>query len=336
MNTEEREKFWDVLKDLHDNSEESMRRLSEVSKLPRFLCRFRSVSENSLQQLQENKLFFSSADYYDDPFDTYFYINYDKLASDLNKIHKEISEGKGEIIDKFSNFVSNTGESPDKIINALPKEPFEPSIIKDKLRKVRDMVQQGLFSICFCEDPYNETLWLKYANNYSGFVQIYDFEHSDTILCGKEEYCQNCNAAKNFPYIYPIYYSDEKYDASNYALGKWLIDNILNNNYNFPPNYLNFLINLLTGSIMWDIERISLIKKKCHENDQEWRMIRPEINKERSFVKMKPCKIIIGLRTPKYERRLIVSAAQIAGIKEIHELKINDKDELVSEPITEE
>mgnify|MGYP007025209453 CR=1 FL=1 len=44
---------------------------------------------------------------------------------------------------------------------------------------------------------------------------------------------------------------------------------------------------------------------------------------QRSCVKMKPCKIIVGLRTPQYERRLIVSAATIAGIQEIHELYIN-------------
>lgn len=29
------------------------------------------------------------------------------------------------------------------------------------------------------------------------------------------------------------------------------------------------------SSLMWEIERISLIKKKCYEYDQEWRMIRP-------------------------------------------------------------
>ena len=43
------------------------------------LCRFRSVNKNTLQQLQDNKLFFSSADRYDDPFDTYFYIDYAKI-----------------------------------------------------------------------------------------------------------------------------------------------------------------------------------------------------------------------------------------------------------------
>lgn len=95
----------------------------------------------------------------------------------------------------------------------------------------------------------------------------------------------------------------------------------------------NTALAALNSLLVWEIERISLIKRKCHEHDQEWRMIRPEVDEQRSCVKMKPCKIIIGLRTPQYERRLIASAATIAGIQEIHELFINDSDNLDSRPI---
>ena len=81
MDNKEREKFWNVLKDLHNNDEVSMNMLTEVSKRPETLCRFRPVSEHSLQQLQENKLFFSSSDHYDDPFDTYFYTDVDQILN---------------------------------------------------------------------------------------------------------------------------------------------------------------------------------------------------------------------------------------------------------------
>ena len=77
------------------------------------------------------------------------------------------------------------------------------------------------------------------------------------------------------------------------------------------------LYNYVYSDLMWEAERISLIKKKCHEYDQEWRMIRPAIMEKQSFIKMKPCKVIIGMKTPEYECRLIVSAAVNAGIKEI-------------------
>lgn len=78
MNHQERKQFWNVLMKTKDTSSESLAALNARYTLPQWLCRFRTVSESSLHQLQDNKLYFSSADYYDDPFDTYFYIDYDK------------------------------------------------------------------------------------------------------------------------------------------------------------------------------------------------------------------------------------------------------------------
>ena len=76
MNQDERKKFWDVLLTMHDAAPEHLQQLQKTIIVPNTLCRFRAVNENSLAQLQENKLYFSTADYYDDPFDTYFYVNY--------------------------------------------------------------------------------------------------------------------------------------------------------------------------------------------------------------------------------------------------------------------
>ena len=86
----------------------------------------------------------------------------------------------------------------------------------------------------------------------------------------------------------------------------------------------------------WEAERISLIKKKCHEYDQEWRMIRPQIAPGRTYVKMRPCTVITGLRMPEYQRRLVRSAAKVAGISDIREMYIDDSDRLNSRPTKEE
>ena len=80
MDARGRENFWNVLKDIHDNNEQNVKKLMDASPWPEKLCRFRPVNEHSLQQLNENKMFFSSADHYDDPFDTYFYINVSQMV----------------------------------------------------------------------------------------------------------------------------------------------------------------------------------------------------------------------------------------------------------------
>ncbi len=329
MDNNERKKFWDVLKNLHNNDEASISMLTEASKRPETLCRFRPVNEHSLQQLQENKLFFSSANHYDDPFDTYFYIDVDQMVPVYEEMRKDLLEGNTEFTDKLHQIAKHTDQEPEIFVNMLSNEALDFAQLKGQLTMVRNSIQRRLFSICFCEDPYNETLWLKYANNYSGFVQIYDFTCPETFMCGTETACLNCISAKERPYTYPVYYSDMRYDATKYALGIWLMEKIeKQNNMALAP-----LHEYVKSSLIWEIERICLIKRKCHEYDQEWRMIRPAMFEQRSCVKMKPCKIIVGLRTPQYERRLIVSAATIAGIQEIHELYINDSDKLDSRPI---
>ncbi|MCM1530581.1 MAG: DUF2971 domain-containing protein [Alistipes sp.] len=244
-------------------------------------------------------------------------------------MRKSLLEGNAEIVNALHQIALAAGKHPDELVKMLSNEFLDFTKFKGQLMGIRNSIQRKLFSICFCEDEYNETLWLKYAGNYSGFVLVYDMESPDTFMCGKEEQCQNCNSAKERPYIYPVYYSDVRYDATKYASGIWLMEKIeQQNNMALLPFY-----KYVYSTLVWEAERISLIKKKCHENDQEWRMIRPAISEQRSCIKMKPSRVIIGLRTPDYESRLIVSAAVNAGIQEIHKLYINDSDILSSSPI---
>lgn len=332
MNNADREAFWNVLKDLHDNSEGSMKSLIAASTWPKHLCRFRSVTEHSLQQLNENKLFFSSANYYDDPFDTYFYINIKQLKSIYEQLRNILDEGNSDFINQLHMLASAIGLNPEGFVSSLSSSSLDFSSLKAKFSDVRSYIQRGLFSVCFCENPYNETLWLKYAANYTGFAQVYDMESHSTFMCGKEDVCKNCTFAEIRPNIYPVYYSDNRYDATRYAMGVMVLDWIKGqSNTALEPLYQRVL-----SSLMWEPERISLIKKSCHEFDQEWRMIHPIMSAQRPCIKMMPSKVIIGLRTPDYESRLIVSAAVNAGIKQIHKLYINDADELDSKPVPSE
>lgn len=332
MNSADREKFWNVLKNLHDSDEENVKGLILSSPWPKYLCRFRPASENALKQLNDNRLFFSSANHYDDPFDTYFCINLEQMIPAYKEMRKALYDKDEMFLTLLRKIAVFAGQDPDKFVDMLSAETPDFTETHGKLLEVRTSIQKRLFSICFCENPYNETLWLKYAQNYSGFVQVYDMEDPNTFLCGKDEACRECSSAKARPNIYPVYYSDERYDATQYALGVYLMEKI--NQQNDPA--LKPLWDLIVSRFMWEPERISLIKKKCHEYDQEWRMIRPTMSEQRSFIKMKPSKVIIGLRTPECTSRKIVSAAVNAGISEIHKLYINDSDQLDSKPVPNE
>lgn len=73
MNHSEREQFWQTLCSLPGNDIVAEReQLFKSIKYPKLLFRYRPVSTKSLEALRTNRLYFSSANYYDDPFDTFF------------------------------------------------------------------------------------------------------------------------------------------------------------------------------------------------------------------------------------------------------------------------
>ena len=83
MDQNDREQFWQTLCSLPGNDIVAEReQLFKSIKYPKLLFRYRPVSTKSLEALRTNKLYFSSANYYDDPFDTFLHI-------DIEAIRKE-------------------------------------------------------------------------------------------------------------------------------------------------------------------------------------------------------------------------------------------------------
>ena len=320
MDNLEREAFWNALCNIHDNTSEHIQALVSTIKMPNTLCRFRTVNENSLTQLQNNKLYYSSADYYDDPFDTFVRVDYERVKNLYTALSKIVNSDDSSILSMLKTLEPFIGMKAEQYIKYLREHPLDLSSFPDRIRQIRTIIQKNLFSICFCEDELNETLWLKYADNYKGFVLVYDFKNEGTFLCGKSDECKNCRSLVEKPSVYPVYYSEMAHDATQFALTCMLWAE----GGRIPPEVFAVSYN----NVMWEAERVSLIKKECHHFDKEWRMIRPTMASDRTCIKMKPKTIILGLRMPNYERMLVISAAKLAGIDNIEELYINDSDRL--------
>ena len=85
---------------------------------------------------------------------------------------------------------------------------------------------------------------------------------------------------------------------------------------------------------MWERERTTLIKKKCHEYDEEWRMIVGGQIKPPIMMEWIPSGIILGLRMESTEENLVVNIARDAGIKNIYKSIIDSKNRLNAVPVT--
>jgi len=323
MDAAGRKAFWDTLCSLNSYDHESMQKLIKASPCHQELCRFRAVNESSLLQLQDNKQFFSTANYYDDPFDTHFYINF-ALIQELYDAAMDLNNGGNDGVLKDLLGQLGLKEDADTIIQNLKVTPLDINNFSVSLKNTREMIKRQIYSICFCENPLSETMWLKYADHHKGFAQVYDFNDPNTRLFDSETNCVNCGVRNHPPMIFPIYYSDTACDATMYALTILFRD--VFKDISLQSSQLAF--NLYYYATLWQPEKVSLIKRKCHQYDQEWRMLLSTPYSNRPYIRLKPKNILIGLRTPEYQRQQILSAARIAGIEEIHQVVINDNNQL--------
>ncbi len=314
MNVQEFELYWNTLLsftgDVKYVDYEREELLSAI-KYPASLYRFRSVSENSLSALQNNRMYFSSADYYDDPFDSYLRADIQKLAQIVNDAKRNPHSILPVLEQEYSS-LTMFGIDIDKV---------NFSSFKGDVHKFREMLQQHLYSICFCENVENEVIWLKYAENHRGFV----LEYPITEPWKKELWEQEPHSN-----ILPVYYSDEPYDAYRYAVLSLVMSLLRCDNYNDFDLYVRALFQ----PTCWENTKISIIKKKCHKYDKEWRIVPAITLEERKSIQKKPQSVTIGLRTSEEDKQKIISAAQVAGITEFYKMVIDDHDNFVRKPLS--
>lgn len=328
MTHDEREKFWNTIcslpgRDICAEREE----LLKTIKFPKYLYRYRPVNTKNLEALRTNRLYFSSANYYDDPFDTFLHIDIEELKKEYLSILRfdENAENKINYVNSLLGGILNKEQLSQFNLESL-KYAQSSNVVDEFLSfalALRSELKKDVWSVCFSENGFNESLWLKYADQHKGFVLIYDLENDDNYLCGKQQKCCYCGI-KNFGTpLYPIYYSDSPYNATNFAKFVMLRKAGELTKVSIPKEIYESL-----GAMLWEIERITLIKKECHKYDEEWRMITGCQMKPPILMEWIPSGLILGLKMDLAEENLVVSLAKAAGIKNIYKSYINAKNEL--------
>ena len=324
MNNKDRKVFWDTLCSLKGvDIDQEAKILRSTIKAPKKLYRLRPVTINSLDSLRTNTMYFSTADYYDDPFDSYSYIDWEFIKKRIQNSYNDTSN-----VEQLAKTIhSKTNVPIENSIAAIKSLSLEQwiNITTVILSEARSEIQKRQLSICFTEQCNNEVLWLKYASNHKGFALEYQIS---------EDFLFIDNNSLFHYFLYPIYYSNQKYDASEYA------ENVA---FQIMARYSNpilksYILNN-TPILNWHYERIGLIKHKCHEHDREWRILYPfimqsqDIKIQRPKIERKPSSVIIGIRTGIPEKNLIISSAKEAGIPKIYQLRIDKSGKFVKELI---
>ena len=321
MNTKERLEFYKFLNENKDNSNIDF---SPVIKYPKNIFRYRPINTNSLSALLENKLYFSSSNYFDDPFDTNIYVDISKIEELIGKYIKEnVFDVKMLLLELENNGIKVKSQLLENIDINLSDIRNK---LKDFLENIRNEIKKQTYSACFSESEFNETLWLKYADNHRGFVVEYDIRQGK-ILCGEKEKCLKC-VNNFFISLYPMIYTDEKYDATEFSKIYLLIKSL--ELLNLKGDLYYKLIQDINDNFKLDRQLISLVKKKCHEHDLEWRILGLAcVNDNKPIFKYwKPKSITLGLRTKASDKKLIKEISLKAGIDKIYEIYIDENGDL--------
>ena len=298
---------------------------------PPVLFRYRSITPQQLAALQNNRIYFSTPNHYDDPFDTHLHIN----ASLLNEHVLSFLQDHFDESD-LERYIRATFQLSSSDYSAF----FSSMSFQEKIAKVKDMainpgllralVQQNTYSVCFSDSVTNETLWLKYADQHRGFTLAYDLRCFAPPL-------RSASSSATCSAVLPVAYTDEKFDATAFAeqIMKWSLlhrsqsqaDDLAIEKYRLLEKETNSAKNL------WDTYRIALIKKRCHEYDAEWRIfLHGSSIQLPAYIEVKPTAVILGLRTSPSDKELVAGIAGLAGIHQIYEIYVNDQDDLDAKP----
>ena len=328
MNNKDRKVFWDTLCSLQGvDIDKEAELLRKTIKMPKNLYRFRPVTISSLDSLRTNTMYFSTADHYDDPFDSFSHIDWANVNNQIRSQYNDISklQNTAELIHNAFNIPADNVISTIKSVSSDQWVNYSTYI----LELTREEIQKRQLSICFTEQCNNEVLWLKYASNHKGFALEYKVS-DDSLLF-------NYNGIQHHYFLYPIFYSNNKYNATEYAqnIAFQIMASMSNSDLR------DYILNNVPV-LKWHYERIGLIKHKCHEHDKEWRILYPIIMpsqmiiNQRPKMEWKPNSVIIGLRTETSEKNLIISLAKEAGIPKIYQLRIDKSGKFVKELIYNE
>lgn len=325
MNNEERQIFWETLCSLDGaNPEEDCNRIRTAIQFPKFIYRYRAVKESSIDALNRNRLYFSTANYYDDPFDTFIKIDYNEIRRQVQEVL--LPSNISLFMNALSARLGITAEERTAIevyLNGLPVSESVENIVNYLKSQVQSILKETMWSCCFSEDGNNEVMWMKYADQYNGFCLIYDLKADENWYCGKQEKCKDCVVNKSGVSLFPVYYSDEGYNATQLAKDI-VVDQVLS----FIP--MEMAKKLSAGPTVkpWERERVTLIKSECHKYDKEWRLLLRGPAQGPIMMEWVPYGVILGLRMSAQNREMIIQSAKNAGIQHIFESYINDNSRL--------
>ena len=279
--------------------------------MPEQLFRFRSCDDMHIDAFERDAIYAVTADSFNDPHDTL-------LKYDMEGIRQYVEWVMSmEGLEQLKAFFAQGNDFIDEVKMMLPEVAWtslkaglqateDLTTLKDRVETSKQQMLSlisTLFPVlsafskrfstiaCFSEDVKSILMWSHYADSHKGFALEYDFRPTLTMPLERGA-------------LYPVVYSDERYDASLYIA--WQFMHVLGFDSKNPD---------ITA-----FSKVALHKSKVWAYEREWRIIDPgphdPIHPKPSVIHYKPLAIYYGENIPNVKLEILNRIAVAKGIWE--------------------
>lgn len=289
-------------------ADEVIRLINDVIKNnhPKMLYRHRTCSKHSIRGFRNDSVIAVSPSKFNDPYDCL--LKYENLHKDRGMNQEQFErivdyyKITRHLPDDFENYMPlDWTQDFKKIIeryiagewkyNDEPKSDFNADALieQNALIPCSDILHKFSRVACFSEKNDSILMWSHYTDEHRGFVLGYAFS---------EEINQEA-----LDYLYPVIYSNKRYDATEAI--RYLVGEVMKMQNNTNQDQLFYLAAALYKSKDWAYEK-------------EWRLISYGNKEDLVEIKLKPSCIYYGSRIDEDDFKELHEIALSKGIKEFN------------------
>lgn len=279
--------------------------------IPERLFKYRNCCDNHISAFENDELWMSTSDLFNDPFDTLIQYDERKIRSAFDAVlqpgtpeamMRYIADG-GKIAEPVTTLINSTeienmrAMAKDILSNGKVFAPTEEQMVSflicrdTVLHRLPQIAQRFSSVLCFSETIDSILMWSHYSYNHTGFALGYDLR---SLLLPNDD-----NLG-----LYPVIYSEKRYNAEEFML---------------------YLSGFLMHAPVHTADKMSTIKLLSYKSldwqyEQEWRLIKSETSNlfqgHSEPIKLKPNSIYYGCHIAQEKYNELHKIALLKGIEE--------------------
>lgn len=315
---------------------------------PEKLYRFRSCNERHISAFDRDELLFSPGYKMNDDFDGLLYYDKERIKSECKSAieNKSIRDalyalGQGTNIPAtLQNVIPpHMLATIQACIEQLDQETIDTRIdlfykyimshFDEELSGISHLIQT-LKIASFSEALGSAAMWGYYADDGKGFALSYDFRNGNYSTCNSCATNQQCQVVNNC-YMLPIIYSDNRFDATQYAI--WAFQQSLIKRSLIDANAYS-MYDFLSFAIPCPDEfmptKALIHKAMAWSHEKEWRLVftckSPELNQqEHPCSKKRPSAVYLGRNISAFHEKILRHIAAEKCIP-VYKMAIHEND----------